>query len=145
MLAAMRRASSRLLQPRHASLRRPAQQLRQLGDVGGDAPGGVAAQPGGAICRGIGRSGSARLALETTLITRVGSLTVLSFDEAGSIPESELVEGSGELFERRHGQSGLGHNILEKCPCPFHPICKKSERIPEVRKTRNLLRLQLFW
>ena len=32
------------LQPRHASLnrRRPAPQLRQLGDVGGDAPGLVA-------------------------------------------------------------------------------------------------------
>jgi hypothetical protein len=57
----------------------PPQQVRQLGDVGGDAPSLVAGQQ---VSRAVRRSdisrsgrisGSARLALETTLMTLTGS------------------------------------------------------------------------
>jgi hypothetical protein len=80
-------------------------------------------------------------------LTHIGSLTVLSFDKPGSIPESELLaQGRARRAVRAAIRtSGLGPNILRKRLRPFHPIRKKLERIPEVRKSRNLLRFQLFW
>ena len=68
-----------------------AQQLRQLGDVGGDAPGLVAGQPDsgrrGDYVGNRGECGSARLALETTFIEASAASFDLSDDALTAIAQ----------------------------------------------------------
>jgi hypothetical protein len=76
------------LQPRHASLnrRRPAQQLRQLGDVGGGAPNPVAGEE-------LGRRSPSRLILEVD----VASACPLASRTMKQASGSSAVQGGGKL------------------------------------------------